>query len=53
MGVAQHGGRSLICMLADRKVSNFCLETQHVVAAGPDQPQLFNFPKRSFEARKL
>ena len=33
--------------------SNFCLETQHVVAAGPDQPQLFNFPKRSFESKKV
>ena len=34
--------------------SNFCLETQHVVVAtGPDQPQLFNFCKRSFESKKV
>ena len=36
--------------LADRMAS---LETRHVVAAGPDQPQLFSFPKRSFESKKV
>ena len=48
VGVASH------LYLADRMASNFRLETQHVVvAAGPDQPQLFNFPKRSFKSKKV
>ena len=54
MGVASHAAAHAQNLASDRMATNFVLETSGlVVAAEPHWSQLFNFPKRTFERKKV